>query len=195
MHLTSEYFNKIVRAVSHLYPTKPKVESILIKTTIPLESIRLTESGIDMWDSAISWTDKNGKHLSLINKIVEEYPEEEELSEIRQAIINKSAFIVDVPVNQFIKPNLLPHTAKVFLIYDQKDFDAHVEDLVMQLHPLEFPPSIIQIRDMYDFPGGANINDERLKSLGSADIVLLLLTKRFFGNTKNDCLPLIFYCL
>lgn len=192
MHLKSEYFNKTVSVAAKLFPTRDKIEHVLINAGIPVEAIRLQESGLSMWDSALSYTDKNGKHLELVNFILQEFPDEEELKDIKKVIEDGSAFITRLSYDQYIKPNLLPSTAKTFLIYDQKDFEENVEELLMQLRILEFPPSKIMLYDMHIDTAGLDVKEERLKNLGSSDIVLLMLTKRFFGNPQNDCLPLAF---
>jgi hypothetical protein len=192
MFLKSEYFNKTVAVAAELFPTRDKIEHVLISAGVPVEAIKLQDSGIAMWDSAWSWADKNNKHLELVNIILQEFPNKQELIDIKGEIANGSAFITKLSYDQYIKPSPLPSTAKTFLIYDIEDFKENVEDLIMQLRLLEFPPSKIILYDMHNDVAGGNVKEERLKNIGESDIVLLMLTPRFFGNPKNDCLPLAF---
>jgi hypothetical protein len=167
MFLKSEYFNKTVSEAAKLLPTRDKVESLLIHSGIPVESIKLTDTGISMWDSAISYADKNDKHLDLIDSILAEYPSEE-LEDVKTHILDKSAFIIELSYDDYITPSELPSTAKTFLIYDQKDYDEHVEDLLLQLRILEFPPSTILLYDMHDVAAGADVKETRLKNMGNS---------------------------
>jgi hypothetical protein len=73
-------------------------------------------------------------------------------------------------------------------VYHQEDFEKNVKDLILQLKILQFPPSKIKLYDMHGTIGGMDVNKERLEQLGKADIVLLLLTSRFFGD--EDCMEL-----
>lgn len=192
MNLKSEYFNKTVEVAARLFPTRDKIEHVLLHAGIPAEAVRLQDSGLSMWDSALSHADKNDMHLDLIKTILQEFPNQEVLEAVKKSIEDGSAFITKLSYEQYIKPSSLPSTAKTFLIYDKKDFDENVEELIMQLRVLEFPPSKIILYDMHIDVAGLNVKEERLNNIGDADIVLLLLTKRFFGNPQNDCMPLAF---
>lgn len=192
MHLKSEYFNDLVAIAAKYYPTNGKIEALLIIADIPVEAVELMGPGIAIWNSVISYADKHDKHSTLIGLILEEYPNDE-LEKIKEHIIDRSAFITRLSVNNYLKPGILSSTAKTFLMYDKRDAPLYVDDLNMQLRFLEFPPSKIIRYDMHKaIQPGLIRKEELLKNLGDADIVLLFITPHFFNGPEDECLSLLF---
>jgi len=188
--LTTSAYNKLLGEAAELYPLVNEIQRIIMFAGLVVGEANLQGTGYNMWDSVLSLAEKKGKLDTLLTVLLREYDQRPILLELQQAINDGSAFIEKLEWSEFIK-NRAGRAAKTYLVYDLDDLTV-VRSLKSQLNILKLNGTIT-IFDMHqDSKGSQDIQKTRLENLGDADIVLLMLTKNFFQNETNGCLPLAF---
>jgi hypothetical protein len=186
--LKQEVYNSLRERAASFYGTQQAVRHVINSTSIAEGSIDLQGPAIYIWDSLLSYSENEGKLVDVVRFIQGEYTNDAELKHIHEVIEDGSAFIDEINYAFYIKP----HTgskAKVLLIYDPGDI-VMAEKLITQLYPLELTGAI-EVRDMYQGIAGLDKQTVWLNMVGETDIVLLLLTPKFF-TPGNSCLQLGF---
>lgn len=188
-NLTAKVYASIVEDAAALYPTGNDIQALLVKTQIPREHIKLEGTGLNMWDSVVSYAEKNGQLPGLLNTMLEEYPAGGGLKTILGSINEGSAFVKTFSIKSWLQPPVTDATARVMLVYDAED-KGLCKGLKAQLTPLRLDGSITFLKDMHDTTGGVNTEEERIKNLLAADVILLLLSQNFMGS--DTCLEMAF---
>ena len=192
-HLKEEYFNRIWKTVSGLYQTQETIRAFMTKASFQWQEVELLGTGENMVYSLISVAEKKGRVKDIVETALrpDEYADNTTLQKLLADLTDRSAYMPDM--NPAILP-VLPSADRVnvMLVYDQQD-EKITRALYKQLYPLEKFAGSIRIFDMHLGITG-DVNREKIigEELDKAQIVLLLLTPHFMGNSGNGCADLGF---
>jgi hypothetical protein len=188
MNLTAKAYRDIIHEAVKIYPTLAKIEALLINAQIPRGEIKLTDTGVNRWDSILAYTDRNDLHKQLMQVLVSENSNNQFLYDLLASIENGTAFMPPAPLPD-AGTTASAGPPWVFFILEQADKDYYTK-LNSQLKPLSFNKSLRLDGNTLDLEGGAEIPETIRQKMLDADIIILLVTADFMGS--DHCMQLLY---
>jgi Effector-associated domain 1 len=187
MKLQSKYYQKALETIASLHPTAGEAKLFTRSAGMEPAKTQLTGEGLVIWDSVLSLSEKEGRVRELLEYTASKNPGNTEIKQLLAGLDDETVFIKGFSYADYIKPPSAT-TVNLFFVYDA-DNAAQVKPLKTQLKILENNGKIAML-DMHGVEASQDIEKERLKFAGEADVFLLMLTAAFLAS--DECMELAF---